>query len=388
MHPDSRSYQLGSVARAAKVDGILGWPVNFDFSDDAKALREQARRFLTEQAGPAAARRQMNGDAPYETALWRAIVDLGWTAARVPETQGGIGLSAEEACVLAEEVGRSLAPVPFLSTLAATEALIDSASDWLPRIAAGSVIATVGWAEGNAETPCGASAMRIDGGRLTGIKMPVADLLAADIALVTAATEQGPAFFLIDLKAAGVRVEPAPTFDLVRPHGRLTLDGAAAEPVGDAAAFERWLDRAAVLSAWEAIGTASAAMEMAVAYARERIAFGQAIGRYQGIKHKCADMYVKLELARAHAMRAAWAMASDAPERPQAAAAARVSALDALRFAAEENVQIHGGIGFTWESDCQLYYRRHRQIAFALGPRGWWADRLVRSLERRNRRAA
>lgn len=365
--------------------------MNFDLSDDAKALREQAWRFLSERSGPAAARRQMDGDAPYDAKLWRAIVDLGWTAARVPEAHGGIGLSAEEACVLAEELGRSLAPVPFLSTLAATEALLLGSeaqrAKWLPGIADGSVVATVGWAEGGSDTPAVAKAAFADG-RLRGAKLPVADLAAAQVAIVTAATGDGPALFVVDLSAEGVRVEDAPTLDLVRRHGKLTLDGAPAEPLGDAATFQRWLDRAAVLAAWESIGTASAAMEMAVAYAKERVAFGQVIGRYQGIKHKCADMYVKLELARAHAMHATWAMASDAPELAQSAAAARVASLDALRFAAEENVQVHGGIGFTWESDCQFYYRRNRQIAFALGSRAWWADRLVRSLERRNRSAA
>ncbi len=402
--------------------------MNFDFSDDAKTLRDQARRFLSERAGPASARRAMDGAG--DGGLAGEIAALGWPAARVPEAHGGLGLSAEEACVLAEELGRSLAPVPFLSTLAATEALLLAGSAaqqarWLPGIAGRSVVATVGWAEGGAGSPGEAALIAqrghphltspIEGGgtspdmrqgrplpfdgegqggvttpgiTLSGVKTPVPDLLSSDIALVTAATDDGPALFLVDLKTDGVAIADAPTLDLVRRHGRLTLDGAPAEPVGDAAAYQRWLDRAAVLSSWEAIGTASAAMEMAVAYAKERVAFGQAIGRYQGIKHKCADMYVKLELARAHAMHATWAMETDAPELAQSAAAARVAALDALRFAAEENVQIHGGIGFTWESDCQFYYRRNRQIAFALGPRGWWAERLVRSLERRNRRAA
>ena len=367
--------------------------MNFDFSDDAKALREQARRFLEERAGAAVARKAMESDAPYDAELWKAVVELGWTAARVPEAHGGIGLSAEEACVLAEEVGRSLAPIPFISTLAATEALLLAGSDeqkakWLPGIADGSVIATAGWAEGDAATPTTTRGVCAEGGKLSGTKVPVPDLLAAQLAIVTAAGPDGPSLYLVDLKGEGVSVEPAGTLDLVRRHGRLTLNGASAQPLGDANAYHAWLDRAAVLSAWEAIGTASVAMEMAVAYAKERVAFGQKIGRYQGVKHKCADMYVKLELARAHALYGAWAMSTDAAELGQAAAAARVAALDALKFCAEENVQLHGGIGFTWESDCQFYYRRNRQIAFALGSRAWWADRLVRTLERRNARAA
>ncbi len=367
--------------------------MNFDFSDDAKALREQARRFLEERAGPGVARKAMNGDAAYDAELWKAIVELGWTAARVPEAHGGLGLSAEEACVLAEEVGRSLAPVPFLSTLAATEALIAAGSaeqqaKYLPGIADGSVIATIGWAEGDTGSPGAMPGTKVSGGTLIGHKIPVADLLAADIAIVTANGTNGPSFYVVDLKGAGVTVEAAATLDLVRRHGKLTLSGAAADPLGDNSVYHTVLDRLAVLSAWEAIGTGSVAMETAVAYAKDRVAFGQRIGRYQGVKHKCADMYVKLELARAHALYGAWAMATDAPELAQAAAAARVSALDAVKFCAEENVQLHGGIGFTWESDCQFYYRRNRQLAFALGSRAWWADRLVRALEQRNARAA
>ncbi|MFC3711920.1 acyl-CoA dehydrogenase family protein [Sphingoaurantiacus capsulatus] len=366
--------------------------MNFDFSDDAKALRDQARRFLEERAGAAVARKAMDGDAAYDADLWKSVVELGWTAARVPEAHGGIGLSAEEACVLAEEVGRSLIPVPFVSTLIATEALLLGSeaqqAKWLPGIADSSVIATVGWAEGDTATPSRTSGVTASGDKLSGVKMPVPDLQAANLAIITAAGPDGPSLYLVDLKGTGVTVEAAPTLDLVRRHGKLTLNGAPAEALGDAATFQTFLDRAAVLSAWEAIGTGSVAMEMAIGYAKERVAFGQKIGRYQGVKHKCADMYVKLELARAHALHGAWAMATEAPELAQAAAAARVSALDALKYAAEENVQLHGGIGFTWESDCQFYYRRGRQIAFALGSRSWWADRLVRTLERRNARAA
>ena len=367
--------------------------MNFDFSDDAKALRDQARRFLEERAGPAVARKAMNGDAAHDADLWKAIVELGWTAARVPEEFGGLGLSAEESCVLAEEIGRSLAPIPFASTLAATEALLLAGTDaqkakWLPVIADGSVIACVAWAEGDASSPASTRSVTASGGKLSGVKTPVADLLAANLAIVTAAGPDGPSLHLVDLSGAGVAREAATTLDLVRRHGKLTLNGAAAEPMGDNAAFHNFLDRAAVLSAWEAIGTGSVAMEMAVAYAKDRVAFGQRIGRYQGVKHKLADMYVKLELARAHALHGAWAMATDAPELAHAAAAARCAALDALKFCSEENVQLHGGIGFTWESDCQFYYRRNRQLAFALGSRQWWADRLVRALERRNARAA
>jgi len=370
--------------------------LNFDFSDDAKALREQARRFLDERAGPKVARAQMNGDAPYDTTLWTAIVELGWTAARVPEAFGGLDLGADEACVLAEEIGRSLAPVPFMATLLATEALVLAGSDeqqakWLSGFADGSLVGCTGWGEGTAHSPATSTA-KVHGDRITTVKTPIADLMAADAAIISAHGPDGVQLYLIDLTDPGVTREPEDTLDLVRRHGRLTLTNAPAQPLGTPAQYHDWLDRAAVLTAFEALGTAAAAMDMTVAYAKDRTAFGQKIGRYQGVKHKCADMYIKLELARAHALHGAWAMqangGSGAAELRQAAAAARVASLDALAYCAEENVQLHGGIGFTWESDCQFYYRRNRAIVAALGSRNWWADRLVRALERRNAAAA
>lgn len=366
--------------------------MNFDFSDDAKALRDQARRFLDEKAGPKVARTQMNGDAPYDTMLWTQVVELGWTAARVPEAQGGLGLGTDEACVLAEEIGRSLAPVPFMATLLATEALLlagspEQQAKWLGGFADGSLVGCTGWGEGTAHSPAAATA-KVHGDRITTVKTPIADLMAADVALVSAHGPDGVQLYLIDLTDPGVVREPEDTLDLVRRHGRLTLTNAPATPLGTPDLYQEWLDRAAVLTAFEALGTAAAAMEMTVAYAKDRTAFGQKIGRYQGVKHKCADMYIKLELARAHALHGAWAMESGAGELRQAAAAARVASLDALAYCAEENVQLHGGIGFTWESDCQFYYRRNRAIVAALGSRNWWADRLVRALERRNAAAA
>jgi len=369
--------------------------MDFDFSDDAKELRDSARRFLGERAGASVARAAMNaaaGDRVDGAPLWREVVGLGWSAARVPEAFGGVGMSAEAACVLAEEAGRSLVPVPLIQGLLATEALIALGTPaqqarWLPGIADGAVVAVTGWAEANAASPAAAQA-RFVGGTVTGIKSPIADLAVAQLAIVTACGDDGVGLYLVDLTGPGVAVAPVETLDLVRRHGALTLNDAPADPLGTPGGYSDWLDRAAVLTAFEALGTATAAMDMAVAYAKERVAFGQKIGRYQGVKHKCADMFIKLELARAHALHAAWAMADGGPELRQAASAARVASLDALAYCAEENLQIHGGIGYTWDSDCQFYYRRNRALVAALGSRTFWADRLVRSLEQRNAVAA
>ncbi len=365
--------------------------MNFDFSDDAKALGEQAQKLFAERAGPARARAAMAEDAPHHNAaLWQAVADLGWTAARVPQAQGGLGMSAEESAMLAEAAGQHLACVPLVSTLLATEALLIAASPeqqarLFPAIAAGTLIAVPAWNEPGSVSPLSMQTQaRVNA--LTGVKAPVADLASASLAIVAAAGPDGPSLWLVETGAA--KVQPVETLDLVRRHGRLTLNNTPAEPLGTAADYLAWLDRAALLLAFEAMGTTAAAMMMTVEYAKTRVAFGQTIGRYQGVKHKCADMFIKLELARAHALHGLAALDAGGSEFTQAASAARVASLDALTYTVEETVQLHGGIGFTWESDCQFYYRRGRTLTAALGSKAFWADRLVRALEQRNRAAA
>ncbi len=199
---------------------------------------------------------------------------------------------------------------------------------------------------------------------------------------------EGPGLFLVDLAASGVTRETVATLDPTRSVARLGFEGAPCERLGDpgegAQMLSAILDRAAVLFAFEQVGGADRCLEMARAYALERYAFGRVIASYQAIKHKLADMYVKTELARSNAYYGAWALATDAAELPEAAAAARISASAAYDFAAKENVQTHGGMGFTWEVDCHLHLRRSRQLGLALGGPPVWRERLVRRLERRN----
>lgn len=360
--------------------------MNFQFSEDAEALREQARRFLEDRSGRDKARAVMNAESGIDRALWDEIVALGWTALRIPEEHGGLGLSVLELCVLAEEVGRALSPVPFTSSvLLATEALLIAGTDaqkarWLPKLADGSAIGAVALGEGTAP-PGTRSRLSIASGKATGVKQPVPDAAHADIIILS-----GPdGLYLVEAASAGVRVEPIETIDLVRRSGRLVLDGAVIEPMaGGQEALEKFLQSSAVLLAFEGLGGAEAAMAMALAYAKERVAFGRKIAGYQAVKHRLADMYIKNELARSHAYYGAWALSTGAAELTQAAAGARLAALNAFQFAAEENVQLHGGIGFTWESDCQFFYRRARLLTLMLGASAHWTDVLVRSLEQRN----
>jgi acyl-CoA dehydrogenase len=366
--------------------------MNFDFSPDQRALREQARKFLAEHASPARVRRILDGAAPYDAELWRGMGEMGWIGTALPEEHGGAGFGYLELCVIAEELGRSLAPTPFASTIyLAAEALLLAGSPaqqkrWLPRIAQGEAIGCFALAEGAHVATAANLATRAEGGRLTGAKLPVMDGDVADFAVVAAAGPGGrAALFLVDLAGPGVTRTSIATVDPTRSHARIVFDGAAAEPLGAAGAgwsvVEHLLDRAAVLVAFEQIGGAQAALDMAREYALGRFAFGRQIASFQAIKHKLADMYVAVEIARSNAYYGAWALSKDAKELPVAAAAARVAACEAYYQAAKENIQVHGGMGFTWEFDCHLHYRRAKLTGLMLGSARRWKDLLITRLE-------
>jgi alkylation response protein AidB-like acyl-CoA dehydrogenase len=369
--------------------------MNFDFSDELKMLREEARRFLAERNALAAARRVLDAGEAYDRALWREIGEMGWIGAAIPEEHGGAGLGHLGLCVLAEELGAALAPVPFASTAyLAAEAILLAGSAaqkerYLPRIARGELIGTLALAEGPGAVDWRRFATTASQGRITGTKLPVPDGAVADIAIVAARSgERELSLHLVELAAGGVARESVKTIDPSRGHARLVFDKAPAEPLGGAGEglplLERLFDRAAVLIAFEQVGGAQAALDMAKAYALERYAFGRPIGSFQAIKHKLADVYVATELARSNAYYGAWALSQDAAELPVAAAAARVSASDAFYLAAKENIQTHGGMGFTWAFDCHLYYRRAKLLSLALGSTREWKDRLITRLDASN----
>jgi acyl-CoA dehydrogenase len=364
--------------------------MNFDFSEEQEELRRQARRLLA--GGLAAARATLSGGPARDQPLWTQVVEMGWPAAAIPEEHGGLGLGPLELCVLAEELGRTLAPVPFVtSVLHATEALKlcvgdAQAATLLPQLAGGELVATVAFADSGWNALPSA---RVEGGRLSGYKALVADGALAGVAIVSArAFEDGDGFgwWIVNLRAEGVRVEGAPAIDAVRQYAGVTFDGAPAARLGQpgqgAALADRLLDIVAVYDAFEQLGGAEAVMAISLDYVKTRQAFGRVVGGYQAVKHKLADMYVKIQLARSHAYYGAWAVLNDAPELPLCAAGARLAATDAFTFAAEESVELHGGIGFTWESDCQLYYRRARLLAAALGGRATWSSRLAKAMLR------
>jgi alkylation response protein AidB-like acyl-CoA dehydrogenase len=364
--------------------------MNFDFNEDLQQLREHARRFLRERVPPAAVRRVLEGSEPYDAALWQALAEMGWTGTAIPTEYGGAGLGHLALCVLAEELGAALAPVPFSSSVyLASEAILAAGSEaqkkaWLPKLAAGSAIGTIAVAEGPGRADPRKLRATFRNARISGAKLPVPDGDVAHVAVVAAQGERGLVLALVDLAGDGVARDPIETIDPTRSHARVTFTEAPGEPLGaalDGASLLASLEqRAAVLFAFEQVGGAQRALESARDYALERYAFGRPIGSFQAIKHKLADVYVATELARSNAYYGAWALSRGAPELPLAAAAARVSASEAFFLAAKENIQVHGGMGFTWAADCHLYYRRAKLLALTLGSTRVWKDRLIREL--------
>lgn len=372
--------------------------MNFDFSDDQNLLRDQLRKFLSKESPLARARRVMETAGTHDAQIWQGLVDMGITTLMLPQACGGIGLGAQELCVVAEEAGRQLSPVPLSSTLyLATQALLLGASAaqqtrWLPGVASGQCATLVAPLDGECEST---ALPHWDGMHLKGTAGVVADGGIADWAVVLAQSTAGPLQWVVARLDAGVTRHALSTLDPTRPFVRLQLDAVPAEAldsVADAQALlTRIRRRAAIFLAFEQLGAADAALEMATAYARERKAFGRTIGSYQGIKHKLVDVYTANQLARAHCYYGAWALEADAasaqeaPELAAAAAAARVAASQALTQAAQENVHTHGGMGVTWEIDAHLYLRRARAQAAWLGHGTAWREVLAADLEQRLR---
>jgi alkylation response protein AidB-like acyl-CoA dehydrogenase len=258
----------------------------------------------------------------------------------------------------------------------------------LPKVAAGELIGCFAISEGPGAPTASSIQAKFDGATLNGVKIPVTDGDCADYAIVVAKEGSGVSLVLVDLKQPGVTRTTLKTLDPTRGHAKIEFKNAKAERLG--AAGQGWdlaeavLDRAAVLLAFEQVGGSQACLEMAIDYAKNRVAFSRPIGSFQAIKHKLADMYVSIEVARSNAYYGAWALSTDAAELPFAAAASRAAASDAYYLCAKENIQTHGGMGFTWEVDCHLFYRRAKLLALQAGAPAVWKEKLVRRLEQRN----
>lgn len=365
--------------------------MNLEFSEDQKFIQKNAREYLTEHSTLEVCRRVLESDEPYAQDVWKGVAEMGWLGAAVPEEYGGTGLGHLELVLIAQEVGRALAPIPFSSSVyLATEALLQFGSDeqkkqWLPGLCSGERIGTFAAIEKLGDPELDEVDASFAGGKLSGEKVPVIDGDVANLAVVLAKDGSGHSLVLVDLAGSGVRRAALESFDPSRSQARLTFDGADAEVLGEAgkglAQAEALLDRAAVMMGFEQIGGAERALDVTREYTMGRYAFGRPIASFQALKHRMADMYAKNQIALSNGYYAAWALSTGNEELALAACNVRVAASDAFVLAAEEMIQMHGGVGYTWEFDCHLFYRRAKLLGLALGSASAWREKLIRRLE-------
>ncbi len=370
--------------------------MNFGFSEEQDTIRETLARMLGDNATLAVAHDRHEAGEGFDTATWSALAEGGWLGLAIAEEDGGSAMGAVELAILAEEIGRSLAAVPFAPVLGLAVPAIQTMGKQthrkllLPGIVEGRTIIAAALAESGGLAPRTVSA-KVAKDRLSGTKTPVFFAADATHALVAATDEGGIArLYLADLSEPGVTIQALDPIDRTRPAAQIRFDSAPVEllPGSDPAAIQGLLDGAAVLAAFEQIGLAGRALALTTAYAAERRAFGRPIGSFQAVKHRLADMFAKIELARSNAFFGAWALASGDSRLPEAAAVARLTALDCVQFVTEESIQLHGGIGFTWAADPHLFLRRGWQMKAELGSAEVWSERLIGHLAQASRAAS
>ncbi len=365
--------------------------MNFDFSEDQRLLQKTIRDYLTERAPLQANRNVLESrDVHYDAELWKGAAEMGWLGATIPEEYGGAGFGYLELVLIAEEVGRALAPIPFGSSVyLATEAILlagkpEQQAKYLPGLAGGEKIGTFATIERPGELSPDRITTTFERGRLNGTKFAVPDGNAATIAVVLAKSGDALSLALVDLAGEGVTRTALRSLDPTRSAAEITFSEAPAELLGGEgegwSLTDRVLDRAAVPCAFEQVGGAERAFEMTREHTTSRYAFGRPVSSFQALKHRMADMYVAIELARSNGYYGAWALENDADDLGIAACSARVSATEAGELTSQEMVQMYGGVGFTWEYDCHLFYRRAKHLAVVLGNANHWRDRLVRHL--------
>jgi len=376
--------------------------MDIGFSEEQELLRDTARKFLDGECDTKFVRRMMESEAAVTPEFWRQLAENGWLGITYPEDAGGSGLGLLELVVLMEEVGRAVMPGPFPATVLLGGAAIAEAGsaaqrqEWLPTIIAGEKKATLAATEANARWDAAGIALAAREGRgggftLSGAKMFVPDAHLADVLVVAARSrdgstmEDGVSLFLVPREAAGLSIRRLPSVDETRKLCEVRFDNVSVPAdalLGELhrgwAPLSRVIDKAAVALAAEMCGAAQRVMEITVDYAKMRVAFGKPIGSYQGVKHKCADMLVDIENAKSLTYYAAWAIDEGDPDAEMAVSMAKAAASDAGRKVCAAGIQLHGGIGMTWEHDLQLYLKRAKASEIAFGDATWHRERIAR----------
>ncbi len=375
--------------------------MDFAFSEEQEMLRRSARDFLAKECDSKVVRRLMDAEDAYDPALWKKVAALGWTALGIPEQYGGVGTFLDLVVVL-EEAGRALLPGPFFATMGlAVPALIEAGTEAqkkevLGAIAEGSARATLAFTEPSGRWDAGSvtlSAKPVGGGwQLDGVKQFVPDAEAADFIVVAARTrgegEDGISMFLVKGRPNGLTVNPLKTLDMTRRWDEVRFDGVKLD--GEALMgprdkawpqLKRALDWATAALCAEMVGGAQKVLETSTEYAKTRQQFGKPIGIYQAVSHKLADMLVLSESSRSATYYAAWAVDADAPDRSLASSMAKAYVSDAYRKIAGDGIQVFGGIGFTWEHDTQLYFKRAKASEVTLGDATYHRELVAQSLD-------
>lgn len=376
--------------------------MDFELSDDQVALQDAARELLDGYASPAHVRAVVDGGGGLDPSMWAAMVEQGWPAIAVPESFGGLGLGTVELAVLLEQVGAHVASAPILSQAVALDALVRAvgggarrASEyvdlghWITRLLAGEGIAAVAWKPVVAEPVTSPDQGPAGGWLLTGTPEPVVYGPGADLVVVVGRAADGePHLFAVpigdgDDHGGAARPVREPAMDLTREQGWLHLDRAPAVELGGRDAAAAHLDLGATLYAAELLGAAARAMDLAVGYAKERQQFGKPIGSFQAVKHRCADMLVDVEGMRSVVYYAAWCLAAGDPDASIAASTAKTWCADASKRVLASSLQVHGGIGFTWECDVHLFLKRAQVDQLGFGDATFHRTRLAGLLRQR-----
>jgi alkylation response protein AidB-like acyl-CoA dehydrogenase len=370
--------------------------MDFGFSQEQEMLRATARKFFENECTSEFVRARMEEDAGVTPDFWKKLAEQGWLGLVYPEEFGGTGLGFVDLTVLMEEMGRAVMPGPFFSTLLGGLTILEAGStdqkkEWLAKLSDGAAKATLAWTEPSARWDAAGvtTAARNAGGRwtLTGTKLFVPDAHVADVLLVVARTsegkrsEDGVSLFLVERGARGLQTKLLPTMDQTRKLCEVKLDDTPATLLGakDAgwAPLDRVVQRATVALCAEMCGGAQKVLDMTTEYAKIRIAFGKPIGSYQGVKHRAADMLVDVENAKSLTYYAAWAVDENVPEAALACSMAKAYTSDAYRKVAGAGIQLHGGIGFTWEHDLHLYFKRAKSSEFTFGDATYHREKVA-----------
>ena len=368
--------------------------MDFAFSDDQQLLKNAARAFLDERCTSPIVRALWDDPRGESEAMWKDIAQLGWLGLSLPEAYGGSGLGMVETAILLDEMGRAAYPGPYLPTVLAAHAISaagtkEQKARWLPGIATGGARATCAFVDADLSWDPAATTTRAEkvghGWRLSGAKQFVAWAHIADVIVVPARAPEGVTLFPLEPAAAGLASKPVTAIDLGTRWAAITLDNVSVGPdavLGAPGNGERLLTellrRAAVAASAEMLGAARRCLDMSVGYAKVREQFGQPIGSFQAIRHKCAEMLLEVENSHAAVYYAAWALDAAAPDSALAASVAKSYVSEAARRVCGEALQVHGGIGFTWEYDLHLYQKRAKALEPMYGDADWHRELILR----------